>query len=229
MKNYADELAKSVETLGAWRELPFFEGDGFAGVLSALSAEHGQKLPESERVFSGFRAIQPDSVRVVILGQDPYPTPGHANGLAFSVQPDVTPLPRSLNNIYKELEEDVGVRPPNGDLNDWARQGVLLLNSALTVRAGDAGSHARFGWSKLIEDVIQLLASFDKIVWILWGKNAQSFRPLIDAGSGKEVLIIESAHPSPLSARRGFFGSKPFSRTNNHLKANSFSVIDWTS
>ncbi len=229
MSEYADELAASVETLGAWRDLPFFQGDGFASVSAKLSAENEPILPESGNVFAALRAVQPRDVRVVILGQDPYPTTGHANGLAFSVQSDVTPLPRSLNNIYKELKEDIGGQPDSGDLMSWARQGALLLNSALTVREGDAGSHARLGWAGLIEDVIRLVASLDKIVWILWGKHAQSFRPLIDRGDGSDALIIESAHPSPLSARRGFFGSKPFSRANNHLKANGLAVIDWTS
>jgi len=229
MSDYADELLRSAETLGAWRDLPFFKDDGFPPVLAAISAEQATILPESKNVFAAFRAVQPETVRAVILGQDPYPTLGHANGLAFSVQPDVTPLPRSLNNIYKEMTEDVGGQPDNGDLTHWAKQGVLLLNSALTVREGDAGSHARIGWSGLIDDVIRAIASLDKIVWILWGKHAQSFRPLIDAGDGKDALVIESAHPSPLSARRGFFGSKPFSRTNNHLKDNGLAVIDWTS
>ena len=228
MSAYADELATSAETLGAWRDLPFFEGDGFAEVLGKLSSEQAVVLPDSENVFAALRAVQPDAVHVVILGQDPYPTPGHANGLAFSVQPDVTPLPRSLGNIYKELDEDVGRRPATGDLTHWAEQGVLLLNTALTVRAGDAGSHAKFGWTNLIEDIVRLIASQDNVVWVLWGKHAQSFHALVDAGTGEGALVLESAHPSPLSARRGFFGSKPFSRTNNHLEANGFAVIDWT-
>ena len=228
MSTYAEALTRSAESLGAWRVLPFFEGTAFTSVRNVIKKETATILPESDRVFAGFLAVQPDAVRAVILGQDPYPTPGHANGLAFSVQPDVTPLPRSLNNIYKELDDDIGGKPLSGDLTRWAEQGVLLLNSALTVRSGEAGSHAKIGWSRLIEDVICLLSSLDKIVWILWGKHAQSFRPLIDAGRGKDALIIESAHPSPLSARRGFFGSKPFSQTNNHMKANGLAVIDWT-
>ena len=229
MNTYAEALKTSAGILGAWHDLPFFQGAAFASVLDALKTETTTVLPESERVFAGFHAVQPDAVRAVILGQDPYPTPGHANGLAFSVQPEVTPLPRSLNNIYKEIDDDIGGKPLSGDLTRWAEQGVLLLNSALTVRTGEAGSHARIGWSHLIEDVVRLLSSLDKIAWILWGKNAQSFRPLIDEGAGKGALIIESAHPSPLSARRGFFGSKPFSQTNNHLMANGLAVIDWTS
>ena len=229
MSTYSEALKTSADNLGAWRHLPFFEAGAFASVLEAIKNETATILPESERVFAGLQAVQPDAVRAVILGQDPYPTLGHANGLAFSVQPDVTPLPRSLNNIFKELDDDIGGSLANGDLTHWAKQGVLLLNSALTVRVGEAGSHAKIGWSRLIEDVIQLLSSLDKIVWILWGKHAQSLRPLIDAGGGNDALIIESAHPSPLSARRGFFGSKPFSQTNNHLKANGLAMIDWAS
>jgi len=200
MSAYADDLKKSATAQTAWQSLPFFEGDGFADVVAAISAEQTTILPDSGDVFAAFREMEPETVRVVILGQDPYPTPGHAHGLAFSVQADVTPLPRSLNNIFKELEDDIGGKPNTGNLSHWAKQGVLLLNSALTVRVGD-----------------------------LWGKHAQSFRPLIEAGSGSHRLIIESAHPSPLSARRGFFGSKPFSRTNNHLTAHGHTVIDWTS
>ncbi len=229
MSAYADDLKKSATAQTAWQSLPFFEGDGFADVVAAISAEQTTILPDSGDVFAAFREMEPETVRVVILGQDPYPTPGHAHGLAFSVQADVTPLPRSLNNIFKELEDDIGGKPNTGNLSHWAKQGVLLLNSALTVRVGEAGSHAKLGWSRLIDDVIELLASRDNLVWILWGKHAQSFRPLIEAGSGSHRLIIESAHPSPLSARRGFFGSKPFSRTNNHLTAHGHTVIDWTS
>lgn len=234
MSAYAEKLAASAQGLGAWRDLPFFggpecQGAGFARVIAGLSTETARVLPDSDAVFAAFGAVQPEAVRVVILGQDPYPTPGHAHGFAFSVEPDVMPLPRSLLNIYKEMDEDVGARPATGDLRGWAAQGVMLLNSALTVKAGDAGSHARIGWSDLIGDAIKLLSSLDNLVWILWGKHAQSFRDMITSGSGQGALILESAHPSPLSARRGFFGSKPFSRTNTHLKNNDYPPIDWTS
>jgi len=224
---YSEELSTAAERLGSWADLAFF-GAPFEAVLKALDPETDEILPPADRVFAGLQALQPDDVRVVILGQDPYPTPGHANGLAFSVQQDVTPLPRSLSNIFKELAEDIGVAPAHGDLSGWTAQGVLLFNTALTVRAGDAGSHAKIGWGDLTRDLVTYLADHDRIVWVLWGKHAQSFRPLIDGGKRRDTLVIESAHPSPLSARRGFFGSKPFSQINNHLKKHGLTPIDWT-
>jgi len=126
------------------------------------------------------------------------------------------------------MQDDIDSSPSTGDLTSWARQGVLLLNSCLTVRAGEAGSHAKIGWHALTTEVCAALAARDGIVWILWGKHAQSFKPIIECGAGRDRLIIESAHPSPLSARRGFFGSKPFSRTNTHLKSLGKQPIDWT-
>ncbi len=227
MSAYTEHLLATAEDLGAWGKLAFF-GEPFKAVLNALERETETVLPPADRVFAGLRTLQPNAVRVVILGQDPYPTPGHANGLAFSVQKDVSPLPRSLSNIFKELEEEFGRIPAHGDLSGWTEQGVLLFNTALTVRVGDAGSHARIGWKTLTHEVIEHLADNDGIVWVLWGKHAQSFRPLIDDGKGENGLIIESAHPSPLSARRGFFGSKPFSRINNHLKQLDRTPIEWT-
>jgi uracil-DNA glycosylase len=192
-----------------------------------LSEDGAAILPKPDAVFAALEGLGPDDVRVVILGQDPYPTAGHGHGLAFSVQEDVRPLPRSLSNIFKEMESDLSKTPSHGFLGHWAAQGVLLLNSALTVSEGDAESHSKIGWTTLTTQIVERLASRDGLVWILWGRHAQAFRPLIDAGPGGDALVIESAHPSPLSARRGFFGSKPFSRTNNHLKSHGLAPIDW--
>ena len=170
--------------------------------------------------------MAPEEVRVVILGQDPYPTPGHAHGLSFSVEEDVRPLPRSLNNIFKELESDLGLaKPDNGNLEHWARQGVMLLNSTLTVEAGNAGSHAKYGWSELTDETIRHISDqCQHVVFILWGGHARKKKDLIDAS---RHLVIESAHPSPLSASRGFFGSRPFSRTNAYLTEQGRAPILW--
>jgi len=206
-----------------WPHLKFWR-EHWPALEARLDAERAAHtvLPAPERMFAALALTPPEAVRAVILGQDPYPTPGHANGLAFSVEPDVRPLPRSLGNIYRELEDDLGHRPETGDLSGWAKNGVLLLNTALSVRAGEAGSHARLGWDALIAEILADVAARDGIAWVLWGKHAQKFRPLIEAGEGKDRLIIESAHPSPLSARRGFFGSKPFSRVQAHSGSRLF-------
>ncbi|UMA66133.1 uracil-DNA glycosylase [Roseivivax marinus] len=206
----------------AWAHLPFFT-DHLPRIETALAAETRPVLPPPEVTFAALDAVPPADVRVVILGQDPYPTAGHANGLAFSVAPDVRPLPRSLSNIYKELEADLGVRPENGDLSGWAAQGVLLLNTALSVPQGAAGGHARLGWRHLAEDVLRELSQSPR-AFVLWGGHAQGFRPFI---SGDAHLILSSPHPSPLSARRGFFGSRPFSRVNDWLTAGGGREINW--
>lgn len=170
-----------------------------------------------------------DQVRVVILGQDPYHGPGQAHGLAFSV-PDGVKIPPSLVNIYKELESDIGIaRPANGNLEGWARQGVLLLNNTLTVQAGQAGSHAGRGWDEITDACIQAVVDRgDPAVFILWGsharKKAQRVRGL---GAGQHHLVLTSPHPSPLSAHSGFFGSRPFSQTNAFLERNGLTPIDW--
>ena len=163
---------------------------------------------------------------MVILGQDPYPTPGHAHGLAFSVLPDVKPLPRSLNNINKELLSDIGVdNRHTGYLQAWAEQGVLLLNTVLTVEAGHAGSHQKRGWERFTDAVIRAVnAQQNPVVFVLWGGHAQKKAALIDTS---KHLILQSAHPSPLSARHGFFGSKPFSQTNQFLQQHGRSAINW--
>ncbi len=179
-------------------------------------------LPAGENVLRAFK--QPfEDVRVLIVGQDPYPTPGNAVGLSFSVAPDVR-LPASLRNIYKEMVDDLGVpMPSNGDLTPWTRQGVLLLNRVLSVEPGKAGSHRGKGWEAVTEQAIRALAERDKpLVAILWGRDARNLRPLMPG-----VPCVESAHPSPLSARNGFFGSKPFSRANEMLKDQNSDLVDW--
>ncbi|ANT59114.1 MULTISPECIES: uracil-DNA glycosylase [Roseobacteraceae] len=207
----------------AWAHLPFFTEE-FPRIAEALAAEPRQVLPPEAQRFAALEACAPDDVRVVILGQDPYPTPGHAHGLSFSVEPEIRPLPRSLTNIYKELQEEFGAVPPNGDLRFWARQGVLLLNTALSVPAGNAGAHAKLGWSGLTAQVLDALSDKPR-AFILWGGHAQKFAKHIH---GDDHLILASAHPSPLSARRGFFGSRPFSRVNDWLKARGDTPINWT-
>ncbi|MBY6161401.1 uracil-DNA glycosylase [Mameliella alba] len=210
-----------------WRHLPFFAQD-LPRIAENLAQRNAQILPPAPKVFAALDACAPEATRVVILGQDPYPTPGHAHGLAFSVEPEVRPLPRSLTNIYKELAEDLaedlGGAPENGDLRPWASQGVLLLNTALTVEAGKAGAHARLGWSKLTEQVLATLSDHPR-AFLLWGNHAQGFARHI---TGDGHLILTSAHPSPLSARRGFFGSRPFSRINDWLKDRGQTPINWT-
>lgn len=180
-------------------------------------------LPEGPNVLRAFTRPLAD-VRVLIVGQDPYPTPGHAVGLSFSVARDVRPLPKSLINIYKELADDLGIPPAqHGDLSAWFDQGVLLLNRVLTVAPGSPGSHRGKGWEEVTTAAISALASRGgPLVAILWGRDAQSTTPLLG-----DVPVIASAHPSPLSARNGFFGSKPFSRANEALEAQGASPIDW--
>ncbi|MFT4186129.1 MAG: uracil-DNA glycosylase [Micrococcaceae bacterium] len=161
--------------------------------------------------------------KVLILGQDPYPTPGHAIGLAFSTAPEVRPLPKSLINIYNELEADLHIPPAeSGDLRPWQQQGVMLLNTALTVEAGNAGAHSKL-WNNFTAEVIQILNSREQpLVSILWGRHAQNYEPLL-----KKHPIIKSAHPSPLSAHRGFFGSRPFSKCNELLEQQGTALINW--
>ncbi len=180
-------------------------------------------LPAGEHVLRAFK--QPfDDVRVLIVGQDPYPTPGHAVGLSFSVAPDVRPIPKSLINIYQEYCEDLGhPTPSNGDLTPWAEQGVLLLNRSLTVQPHKSNSHQGKGWEQVTEQAIKALAARGgPLVAILWGRNARNLRPMLG-----EVPCIESAHPSPLSARNGFFGSRPFSRANQLLVQQGAEPLDW--
>jgi len=181
-------------------------------------------LPAGDAVLRAFTRPMSE-VRVLIVGQDPYPTPGHPIGLSFAVEQDVRPLPRSLQNIYKELESDLGIPPaPHGDLTAWQDQGVLLLNRVLTVTPGAPASHRRRGWEEVTEHALRVLvARGGPLAAILWGRDAQSLIPLLG-----EVPHVASSHPSPLSASRGFFGSRPFSRVNALLEAQGADGIDWT-
>ncbi|EIJ35165.1 uracil-DNA glycosylase [Thiothrix nivea] len=198
-----------------------------ATFLQAEEAAGKLILPPAEKRFNALQSTPLDQVRVVVLGQDPYPTPGHAHGLSFSVQPGVSPLPRSLLNINRELLDDLSIdNSHTGHLQAWAEQGVLLLNTVLTVAAGNAGSHQKRGWETFTDKVIRAIsAQSQPVVFILWGNHAQKKAELID---GQRHHVIASAHPSPLSARRGFFGSKPFSRANAFLQANGRSPVNWS-
>jgi len=181
-------------------------------------------LPAGEHVLRAFERPLAD-VRVLVVGQDPYPTPGHPIGLSFAVAPNVRPVPRSLANIYRELEADLGQAPVgHGDLTAWTEQGVMLLNRVLTVRPGEAASHRGRGWEAVTACAIAALAARGgPCVAILWGRDAQSLKPLL----GDDVPWVESAHPSPLSASRGFFGSRPFSRVNQLLEEQGAPAVDW--
>jgi uracil-DNA glycosylase len=181
-------------------------------------------LPRGDNVLRAFRYPLAD-VRVLVVGQDPYPTPGHSIGLAFAVDRAVRPLPRSLHNIYRELHDDTGTQlPSHGDLSPWAAQGVMLLNRVLTVQPGNSGAHRRKGWEAVTALAIRtLVARRSPLVAILWGNDARSLLPLLDG-----TPVIQSVHPSPLSAARGFFGSKPFSRANQLLAAQGAEPIDWS-
>ena len=183
-------------------------------------------LPERENLFKAFALTAPEDVKVVILGQDPYPTKGNATGLAFSVS-DGSKIPKSLENIYRELESDLHVkRPSNGNLEGWAKEGVLLLNSVLTVKEGKSASHQNWGWEEFTDGAIKSLSERKKhLVFILWGAYARRKNSLISPSN--DHLVIESVHPSPLSAYNGFFGSKPFSRTNEFLKLHGIEPISW--
>lgn len=181
-------------------------------------------LPAGDDILRAF-AEPMAGVKVLITGQDPYPTPGHAMGLSFSTAPDVRPLPRSLANIYAELATDLGIAPADsGDLTPWARQGVLLLNRVLTVRPGAPASHRGMGWEAVTEQAIRaLVARRQPLVAVLWGRDAQGLKPMLG-----NTPTIESPHPSPLSASRGFFGSRPFSRVNAFLAEQGAEPVDWT-
>ncbi|MDA1359119.1 uracil-DNA glycosylase [Glycomyces luteolus] len=191
--------------------------------LRAEVAAGRRYLPAAEHILRAFQ--QPfDDVKVIIVGQDPYPTPGHAIGLSFAVAPDVRPLPKSLVNIFNEYRDDLGYPlPANGDLTPWAEQGVLLLNRSLSVAPGTPASHKGKGWEAVTEQAVRALSERGgAAVAILWGNNARELKPLLGS-----IPAIESAHPSPLSARRGFFGSKPFSRANELLKEQGGEPVDW--
>ena len=205
-----------------------FRQSYFKQVVDHLKTERAQGktiYPAGANIFHAFEATPFNEVKVVILGQDPYHGPKQAHGLSFSVQKDV-PAPPSLVNIFKELHDDVGVPiPRHGNLEHWARQGVLLLNASLTVRAHEPMSHSRIGWQHFTDAVIRAVSEGrPHVVFILWGKFAQQKEALIDT---QKHLVLKSAHPSPLSANNGFFGSRPFSKTNNWLMKHGEHPIDW--
>ena len=220
-----------LEKLGAWRVL--LEQTLCAPYFSALSARvdeayaAGTVFPPKEDLFAAFSLTPPERVRVVILGQDPYHEPGQAQGLAFSVRRGVK-LPPSLRNIYQELEADLGLPPAkDGDLTGWARQGVFLLNTVLTVEAGKANSHKDFGWQTFTDAVIEACAALPQpVAFVLWGGQAQKKAALVRR-SRYPRLILQSPHPSPLSSYRGFFGSRPFSQINAFLRENGATAVDW--
>ena len=212
-----------------WQDVlaPEFEKEYYQQLHAFLRDEyqHHRVYPDMYHIFQAFEWTPFSQVKVVILGQDPYHGPHQAHGLSFSVQPGV-PVPPSLQNIYKELQDDLGIAPVNhGYLKKWADQGVLLLNSVLTVRDGQAFSHQGHGWERLTDVAIHQLSERPKpVVFILWGRAAQNKMTLIDQTRN---IVIKSAHPSPLSASRGFFGSRPFSKTNAALTAMGEEPIDW--
>ena len=191
-----------------------------------LEQQSSLVFPPNNLIFNAYNTTPFDQTKVVIIGQDPYHNPGQAHGLSFSV-PKSTKIPPSLRNIYKELTDDLGITPPaHGDLTEWAQRGVLLLNTVLTVRAHSPTSHQNQGWEQLTTRSIQELNQRrQNVVFVLWGSRARSKQKLIDQ---RKHLIITSAHPSPLSAYRGFFGSKPFSKCNNYLNRNGKPEIDWS-
>ena len=220
------------ETLGAWR--PLLEKELAAPYFEALSArvdaarQETEVYPPAGREFFALEKTQPQAVRAVILGQDPYHEPGQAMGLAFSVARG-TALPPSLRNIYQELQGDLGLAPAaHGDLTAWAAQGVLLLNTVLTVESGKANSHRGFGWQRFTDAVVASIAQLPQPVgFVLWGAQAQKKAAVCKASSYPR-LVLEAPHPSPLSAYRGFFGSRPFSQLNAFLRAHDEQEIDWT-
>lgn len=188
-----------------------------------LRSDGAPYLPAGDLVLRAFRTPL-GAVRVLIVGQDPYPTPGHPIGLSFAVDPHVRPLPRSLSNIYRELSDDLGIAPAaHGDLSAWSAQGVMLLNRVLTVAPGAPASHRGWGWERVTEHAIRCLVARDApLVAVLWGKDAQGLTPLLG-----DTAIVSSPHPSPLSASRGFFGSRPFSRVNALLERQGADAVDW--
>ncbi len=207
-----------------------FDSPYFENLVQFVKQEYtrfpNQIFPEGKYIFRAFDSCPFDQLKVVILGQDPYPTRGHAHGLCFSCDAHVRPLPKSLQNIFKELEDDLGIKAPaNGDLNHWAKQGVLLLNSLLTVREGQPLSHANHGWEQFTDEVIQTINDQSEgVIFVLWGSPAQAKAARVNTN---KHIVLKAPHPSPLSAYRGFFGSKPFSRINGILEKQGKGVIRW--
>ena len=217
--------------LGVWqiRLQPELDKPYFAALMQRVDEAYrtGTVYPPRQELFAAFRLTPPERVRVIILGQDPYHEPGQANGLSFSVAPGVR-LPPSLRNIFEELRTDCGVTPPDsGDLTPWAEQGVFLLNSSLSVQAGAAGSHQAFGWQTFTDAVVAALAKLPQpVAFILWGAHAQK-KAAIAQSSSYPRLVLQSPHPSPLSAYRGFFGSRPFSSVNEFLVQHGEAPVRW--
>ncbi|HAN49563.1 MAG TPA: uracil-DNA glycosylase [Amoebophilaceae bacterium] len=219
----------NVKMAESWRkhlekefQQPYFEKLVF---FIKTAYRHGSVYPPAKEIFRAFELCSFEATKVVILGQDPYHGPGQANGLCFSVREDV-PIPPSLVNIFTEIHNELGaVMPRNGNLERWAKQGVLLLNATLTVQARNPGSHQKKGWEQFTDAVISTLSQAkEHVVFLLWGTYAQQKEHLID---GKNHLILKSSHPSPYSANRGFFGNQHFSKTNAYLEANQLTAIQW--
>ena len=214
---------------GGWDELlsGLFSDERYLKIREFLKQEYSERViyPDMYDLYNCFRYTPLSEVKAVILGQDPYHEPNQAHGLCFTVKKGIE-LPPSLKNIYKEIESDLGIIEPNcGDLTKWAKEGVLLLNTTLTVRAHLANSHSKCGWAWFTDSVIKLISdNTENTVFILWGGNARSKAPLID---GKKHLILQCAHPSPLSAYNGFFGCRHFSKTNEYLIGHGKKPIDW--
>ena len=230
MRNSMSYLKSAMAIDATWQ--PLFERESrqlyfvaMERLLDVLIGQGASICPPKKDTFTAFRSTALNDIKVVVLGQDPYPTKGHGHGLSFSVEPDVLPLPKSLKNIYKELESDLGIVNTNGCLLPWSQQGVLLLNTTLTVEEGLAGSHAKIGWSRFTDAVIhEISEQNENVVFVLWGGHAQKKANLIDA---QKHLTISDPHPSPLSAYRGFWGSKPFSRINDYLEKSGKRPINW--
>ena len=205
-----------------------FQSDYYAQIRETLKQEYASHeiYPPMQDIFNALRYTSYSDVKAVLLGQDPYHGPGQAHGLCFSVRPGVAPPP-SLQNIFKELQSDMGLPAPHsGCLIPWAKEGVLMLNTTLTVRRGEANSHSKIGWTKFTDAIIQKLNDHEQpIVFLLWGSNARSKKALI---TNPNHLILETVHPSPLSAHQGFFGSRHFSQCNEFLMAHGIAPIDWT-
>ncbi|WP_460776253.1 uracil-DNA glycosylase [Microbacterium sp. GXF7504] len=219
------ELAEAGLIDAGWAAALAPVADDIAALGERLRAETAGRgyLPTGDRVLRAFRRPMAD-VRVLVVGQDPYPTPGHPIGLSFAVDADVRPLPRSLANIYRELSDDLGIPPaPHGDLSAWSDQGVMLLNRVLTVAPGTPASHRGWGWERVTEHAIRALVARDApLVAVLWGNDARGLKPMLGA-----TPVVESPHPSPLSASRGFFGSRPFSQVNALLEQQGAAPVDW--
>jgi len=217
-KSWSQALEKEVEK-------PYF-----MALMRAVDAEYSKRpdttFPAQNQIFRALELCALTNVQVVILGQDPFPTRGHAHGLCFSVEDTVRPFPKSLQNVFKEIEQDLGVPfPENGNLERWAQQGVLLLNSVLTVQEGQPESHSKLGWEKFTDAIIKQLAVHrEGVVYLLWGKKAEEKAKVVNVSAN---LVLTAPHPSPLSAYRGFFGCSHFSKANNYLKESGRKPIAW--